>query len=443
MMRFIRFSCVAVLLLATLRTAAQEVPTPPDPPETPLAQQPVKPPPAPPRNARITGTVLCADTRHPARGAMVIISPLPPADAKEQGNNGSQAITRVGSDGTYIAEHLTPGEYSVIAMLPGYLSPMDELTAEDIRDNSPQKTRNLLLKYGTVVVSGQETGRFDLTLQRGAAVSGHVLYSDGSPASQVTIDVQDINAKPSAAKSPGENFNSVALVHALLMHQTSGTDDQGHFRISGLPPGTYRVAAVQAPANPLGNSGGDDFMGGLMGLTSNPQDLHIYSGDTLHKKSAKTYELRSGDEVVGIDITIPTDAFHRIQGRLSSTDGRAITTATLTLTDTTDDSMVFPGDMARDGTFVFPAVPAGTYMLAATQAKIGTVPDGFPENMAIRAEMLKATNAFADGNMAVIVKESDVADVNLALTEVPFTPDMNKQQTALDATGMVVTPQPQ
>ncbi|HZL28189.1 MAG TPA: carboxypeptidase-like regulatory domain-containing protein [Acidobacteriaceae bacterium] len=437
MTRFFRFICLAVLALLVIPVIAQDTSAAPGPPP---GHAPVKPPPPPPRNARITGTVLCADTHRPARGAMVAILPLPPTDAKQQGNTGSEVLTRAGSDGAYIADHLVAGEYSVIAMLPGYLSPMDDFTAEDMSSNSPEKMRGLLIKYGTVVVAAQETGRFDVTLQRGAAVSGQVLYSDGSPASQVTMDVQKVDAKPPTTKSAEDAMNAGALMRILFMHQSQSTDDLGHFRIAGLPPGTYRVAAVQAPMNPL-NGGGDEFMGGLMGLAPNAHDMHIYSGDTLHKKAAKTYELRSGDEVTGIDITIPSDDFHRIQGRLSTPDGRGITTATLTLTDTTDDSLIFRGDLSRDGAFVFTGVPAGTYTLAATDAKIGTMPEGFPDNMPVRADMIKATNAFADSNTSVIVKESDVADVNLTLTEVPLSPDVNKPETSPPGNGPAPPPQ--
>jgi hypothetical protein len=421
MTRFFRFICLTVLLSSAIAVIAQETPAAPD---APSARSPVKPlPPPPPRNARITGIVLCADTHRPARGAMVAIFPLPAMDARRQRNTGSEVITRAGSDGVYVANHLVAGEYSVIAMLPGYLSPMDDFTTQDMSDNSPQKMRELFIKYGTVVVSAEETGRFDVSLQRGAAVSGRVLYSDGSPASQVTMDVQKVDARPPTPKSSEEPINVGALMRTLLMHQSQSTDDQGHFRIAGLTPGTYRVAAVQAPMNPLNGGGGEEIMGGLMGLTADTRDLHIYSGDTLHKKAAKTYELSSGDEVTGVDITVPVDAFHRIQGRLSAADGRGITTATLTLTDTTDDSLVFRGDLSGDGAFVFPEVPSGTYTLAATQAKIGTVPAGFPENMPITAEMVRVSDAFADGNMAVIVKDSDVADVNLTLTPVPLPPE--------------------
>ena len=87
-----------------------------------------------------------------------------------------------------------------------------------------------------------------MTLERGAAVSGHVLYSDGSPATQVSIDVEDTRAKPAASNKPEDNINVGMVSRMLFTHQSSGTDDQGRFRIAGLRPGKYRVAAVQANA---------------------------------------------------------------------------------------------------------------------------------------------------------------------------------------------------
>ena len=138
--------------------------------------------------------------------------------------------------------------------------------------------------------------------------------------------------------------------------------------------------------------------------------------------------MHSGDEVSGIDITIPTEAFHRIEGRVAATDGRPLNSGRLTLTDTADDTLVFRTNVRGDGTFVFGAVPAGAYTLASTEAKIGKLPEGFPENMDVPPGVFEATNTFADGSIAVIVKDSDVPDVNLTLTEVPLPPAAPKPE---------------
>ena len=107
---------------------------------------------------------------------MVMVIPLPPASAKEQGGTMPSSIARVGTDGTYVLQNLAAVEYSVIAMLPGYLSPINDYAA-DMTSTSPHKQRDLLLRYGTVVVGAQETWtiRFIAATWRGGERSCAVL----------------------------------------------------------------------------------------------------------------------------------------------------------------------------------------------------------------------------------------------------------------------------
>jgi hypothetical protein len=400
------FTCPS--LAVSLR--AQE----PPPPTAPNQTAPAKPS----IGGRITGHIQCADTHAPARGAVVLLVPLPAADGKTSSNTGT-TTSRVGMDGAFIFEHVSPGEYTVVALFAGYLSTVDELTAEDTTAPSPARSRELLARNGTVTIHGEETENFDVLVERGASVSGHVRYSDGSPAAQLSISIEDIKTKPAETKSGNPNFNVGTFMRATVMQQSQTTDDQGHFRIAGLKPGSYRIAAIQpSTSSPLS----DDGLGFLAGLSGTPADLHVYGGDTLHKKKATVYDLRSGDELTGVDITIPLDAFHQVRGVLSAQDGRTINAATLTLTDTGDDSFVFQAEVARDGSFTFTTVPSGTYTVAAPGAKIITVPPNFTDNTPLHYLNQNAANAFADGSTSVIVKGSDVPDVSLTLTEVPLPP---------------------
>src|ERR1700761_7420857 len=120
-----RIACSVVfaslMLAPALSLDAQEEPqvsfTPSHPSQRPQAERP---------NGHVTGTVICGDNRYPARGALVIVTTLPPEDKSQQVSN-TQTMARVGMDGFYRADHLAPGEYAVIAMLPGYLSPIDDM----------------------------------------------------------------------------------------------------------------------------------------------------------------------------------------------------------------------------------------------------------------------------------------------------------------------------
>src|SRR4051812_33346710 len=96
--RLILFAAVA-LYLPHLRTQ--------EPPPTPPVE-PARPPVPLPRDARITGTVLCADTHRFARGASVIATPIPAANGATPGDGGIPGMGRVASDGTYLLRNLAP-----------------------------------------------------------------------------------------------------------------------------------------------------------------------------------------------------------------------------------------------------------------------------------------------------------------------------------------------
>lgn len=368
-----------------------------------------------PATGRISGTVMCGDTRKPARGALILISPLPNLDGSRPAvkTGGRDNMVRVGMDGTYTAEHLAPGDYSVIGVFAGYLTPFDKMVGSQMRDASPAEQRALFDKQSIITLRGAQSEVFNLTLERGAAISGRVLYSDGSPASQVSIDLEDTAMKAKPGATPEDSINVGRIMRAMFTQQTLSTDDQGRFRVAGVPAGTYRVAAVQS----LGRSDLNDNFG-MFGSAADTSALHFYSGDTLRRKAAKTYELRAGDEVNGLEITIPDRAFHRVGGRLSSVAGRPVSSAVLTLADSSDDLLAFTGNLTDEGSFVFPTVPPGTYTLtvkdAAYNAPFPTAPPA-PGKPFVPAPAV----LFGPATLSVLVKDSDVLDLSLTVTELP------------------------
>jgi len=381
--------------------------------------RPAQPPKPSAATGSIHGFVFCGDTHKPARGALVMAQGLP--SNKERSYN--PGMTRTAMDGSYTIANVTEGEYGIAAFLPGYLSPLDTLSVDDIDgSNSDAVMVKRFAAAGTVNVTAHQSASHDITLTRGATVSGRVLFSDGSPASQVSISVEDINAKPHHTKAGEPDVDLSALFKTMFTHQTNGTDDEGHFRISGLATATYRVAAVSASAKAIE---GDEGMASIFGgISSDPEGLHVYSGDTLHKNAAKTYELRPGDNITGIDIVIPLNAFHQVRGVLSAVDGRAINAGDIAIVDTADDTLHFTTKLAGDGGFFFPTVPSGTYKLSATEARIverDPNSPAFPERFVPKIPVA----AFADGNTTIVVKDTDLLDVAFALTEIPLPKDAN------------------
>lgn len=371
-------------------------------------------PPAPLANGRVVGTVFCADTHKPARGAFVLLDDVPPADERKSSPTGEGRTSQVAVDGTFTLEDVSPGDYVISAVLPGYLPPFDGLTISSAsRDGEGNLTKDLPAN-GKVSVRPNETATVNISLERGAAVSGRVLYADGSPAIRVAVNVEDVDPKPFDDRTVGIGV----VARSMLLHPAPITDDLGHFRISGIAPGIYHIVVIQSSTNDT--TSGDQGL--IPGMIFDFKMLSIYSGDTLHRKAAKQYELRSGDEISGVDITIPTDAFHSVRGLLTAKDGRPITTGTITLTDVADDTLIFHGDLERDGTFSFTRVPSGSYRLEAKNAEIGKLPDNLPPISSTRYIALRTTNVFADGSTSVIVKDSDVSNISLTLKEIPLPP---------------------
>ena len=170
-------------------------------------------------------------------------------------------------------------------------------------------------------------------------------------------------------------------------------------------------------------NGGDNGMGMLYGISSGPGALRVYSEGTLHRNDAKVYELKAGEETSGVDFTISPEAYHHVRGVVSAKDGRPVMMGKVELTDAADDTLAFSSSIHSNGEFFFPTVPAGTYILKATGAKIGVPNPGQYGGQGQLTEYdAKITDAFADGSISVIVKESDVPDVQLSLTSVPLPP---------------------
>jgi hypothetical protein len=241
-------------------------------------------------------------------------------------------------------------------------------------------------------VGSQGTQTYDISLERGAIVSGRVFYSDGSPAIQVGIELQN-----TAFPSPRSNAPSIQLgdiARSEFVHREPETDDQGRFRVAGIRPGTYRIAAVQLQKLPMQAEEG--MVRSIMGA------LRFYTNDTVHPMSAKTYNLAAGQELTGLEIRIPLDGFHSVQGKVVAQDGRPITNAGVTITETSDPSLYFLA-VVSDGLFRVDRLPPGTYNVSTPFGNI--VAGG------------AVTAAFGMGSTSFTIKDADLNGVILTLPE--------------------------
>jgi hypothetical protein len=375
-----------VLLLTTLPGAAQA--TGPTPAEAAVAP------------GRITGTVICSDTRKPCRGAEVYVTAVLGNAVADGTANFS---TNAGIDGTYSFENLPPGKYAAFANLPGYLS--SRIFPEPEPKLDPAARVVAMAAWGealTFVIGSSQTSTHDITLFRGASLSGRVLYADGTPAISAVIRVE--HADPDWTGAPDKDHHIVPS-----RRDDAKTNDLGQFRISGIRPGHYRVAVLPNLQN---NDGWRDFT---------PATFAFYSGDTIHRKAAKVYELRLGDDVGNIDITVPIGGLHQVSGHLATAEGNPLNMGILTLTSVDDDTVIYRAELDRTGAFKLTNVPPDTYALTVSNAFIGKPADP-TKSAEDEATALKPARAFTADSLPVIVKDSDVPDVAPMLKEIPLPP---------------------
>jgi hypothetical protein len=414
MTRSLRLVCLTALTLAAIPLSAQA--------KTEAALDT----PTLPHNGRITGTVLCADTHLPARGAVVAIQGLPSTDGGMQSQNASGS-TITASDGTYSIGSLPSGRYTAIVVLPGYLTEMHQalqdaanMVFRHAKDTEAIHTGEPPVR--TLWLGDGQTLQFDVLLQRGSALSGHIRYPDGAPASQVMLMLEDGTHVPATDNETRMEQNIMANVESQFTKQSLRPDDRGWFRLFGLQPGKYRLAVLQ-PSNHETRNGRDGVQvtGDHGGVSPDPYATRFYAGNTTHNAKAEVFDLHPGEEISDIDITLPLNAFHTIRGSIRATDGRIPNGALLALVDTTDPASAFSAATEDDGTFRFPQVPAGSYRLTCDHATISkTVPLPAPSG----GEREIYTNAFAAQTLLVNVSSDDVNNVEFSLQEIPLTDEL-------------------
>ena len=393
----------------------------------------------------ISGKVMCADTHTPARGARIMVmaaSAFGEGEEKET-NPGPPQMAITALDGSFRVPHVSPGDYFILVFASGYLSPLDGVMVSNTKDSAQQRSVGALLKEKAPKVSihGQETARVDVELQRGATLTGRVVYSDGSPAAQLPVQLQ----KPEPAKSQGksEDLIDAGAMLGEMFHQSPITDDQGHFRISGIPGGRYRLAVTQKFEQST-NLAEDLMVQFNPGINKNDR-LTIYSGNTLHQKDAKIYELRAGETLDGVEIILPLTGLHSIQGVATGKDGTPLNFGLLSLSDTADPTISFHTNIRAGGEFRFSGIPEGIYEMKITRGGVLENPPQyeFPdEAFSAMQDQFKPIRAFAETKVAVTVQTTDIDNlaVTLADTKLPdkAAPAADSEKTA---DGVVVHPQ--
>jgi hypothetical protein len=306
----------------------------------------------------VTGHVYCGDTHQLARFASVIVQPL-----ALLGSTGKEPRTEVESptiadtdfDGKFTVSDLLPGSYLVLAWLPGYVSPFAQIKADSDKPEPVLKALETVLPR--IEVKNNLVTTIDITLVRGAEVSGSVAYDDGSPA--VGFQMNLLN--PFGAENSGRTVK-LSNSRVDFPGELGSTDDRGYFRLSGIPPGSYVLAAT----SPSGSSRGCGVASGSCKIMMVPPNTYfrIYSGNALRLKDAKAFSIVEGEQRNGVDLVLPLRHLHQVAGVVvAKTDGHLLKGGSVQLLYADDQSVAQRTRIIDDGTFVLNLVQDGAYLL--------------------------------------------------------------------------------
>jgi len=189
-------------------------------------------------------------------------------------------------------------------------------------------------RFNPLDVAAGEVKRVDFALPRGAVISGRVTDDTGEPLPGVNVTALRFHY----------TSNGMRLFPGNAMPFSGRTDDRGDFRLPGLSPGTYVIAAELWT-----NAPGESYA------------LTYYPG-TQHLSEARRFNIGLSEQVTANIMMLLTRQV-RVTGQVRSSSGEAFPNYRVTLR--TESAIGGRGGqfLDRSGTFEILGVPPGTYTL--------------------------------------------------------------------------------
>jgi hypothetical protein len=283
-----------------------------------------------PGDSSIAGRVFDEITQAPLRGAQV--------QARSQDR---MLVVDAATDdqGRYELTGLAAGEWQISAWKGGYFpAPAGQ-------------RRSRAAPPATIRLAARQQLAVDFPMVRGGVITGRVYDEAGEPLSGLRIRVyraRTVQGHPRLESVGAADF----------------TDDRSAYRVYGLPPGEYIVAASLRVAPP------DQVLEDTYAPTYFPG-----TGDAAE---AQRVSVGAGSEVAAIFSLLPV-RFVRVSGSVLTSVGAAANAFISLTADAAELSPFRVGGVTRaDGTFTVPEVPPGKYVLGASLRS-----DGPPESASL------------------------------------------------------------
>ena len=269
--------------------------------------------------ASIAGRLFDATTGQPIGGGVLVLRDLASRD---------QRVVNTSETGEFVIANLPAAAYSLHASALGYVGrahgqhhPFEEGVPIELQ-------------------AGETRRQVDVALLPGGAIAG-----------QVTRDGQPVGFTEIEALRPRLESNMRTLVPV----GRAESDERGQFRIVGLPPGHYYIAALDAA-----DEGTQDAQGQIHWMQT------FYPGAAT-PTAARRVQLVAGETLTGVDFPLLGVTRVTVRGRLVNPDNGDLATGSVVMSPESDDGLGLGRARAAvvrpDGTFEFSNVSPGGYRL--------------------------------------------------------------------------------
>jgi hypothetical protein len=309
--------------------------------------------------ARISGRVVEEGTNAPLSGARVSVLSLDgPPSVSFPVSAPPQTITN--EDGRFVFDGLPPGRYRMNIQKAGFASPLPP-------DPSAFRTFEL--------APGQRLAGVNISMTKGAVITGQILDpSSGEPLAGSMVmamrRLEAVNAPPGIGPSGGPRFVPVG--------QSVQTNDLGEFRIFGLPPGEYFVAASRPPIFGFA-AGSISTIGGAAATEPSPttQVVMTFYPGTADESAAQPVAVAPGQVATGIVIRLLTARTYQVSGTVVDENGTPVAGAMVMLRGDPRAPLPFApvgqGRADASGRFAIGGVTPGSYVaMASVPVQLGS-----------------------------------------------------------------------
>jgi hypothetical protein len=282
---------------------------------------------------KVSGTVVRLGDNTPLHRAIVQLIGMD--------QHGRALSVQTGEDGKFAVEHILPGQYRFVVSRNGYVP-------QSYGQKKPGDAAALLS-----LSPGQTMTDLVFRMVPSAVISGRVQNEDGEPMPWVHMVAYRLEY------SDGKRSPS--------MQAETSTNDLGEYRLFGLTPGRYFVAANYEP--------GSYFFHGRRSMMGNgelnPGYVPTYYANTSDPAKATSIRVKAGEEINSVDLILSPVHVVRVRGRLYNAIVGATGTGSFVSLQPKDSQLGWMVQeryafvQSKEGTFEIPNVPPGSYVLAA------------------------------------------------------------------------------